>query len=322
MVDHRRHYSNMLYQGDNLDLIRSLRSGCIDLCIIDPPFFTGRKLTGSRLAVGRGGRRRSKGETGGGEGGEERFSFNDNWKGDAAAYLDWLATRLAGIVDLLKPEGALVVHLDWRMAHYVKVLLDGILGRDRFVNEIVWHYSSGGGYSPHRLARKHDTILWYARGDRFTCNRDAASLPRNRCRLCGGEVEKRNHMRREKDEAGRPVRTIRSNGKIYRYYDDDPAPPTDVWLDISHLQQRDPERSGYPTQKPLALLERLVRLCSNPGDLVADFFMGTGTALEAAARHGRKWLGCDISPEAVAIAGERLARYTASPAVTFLENSR
>ena len=107
------------------------------------------------------------------------------------------------------------------------------------------------------------------------------------------------------------VRQIKSGGRIYRYYDDDPAPPSDVWLVIPNFQQRDPERTGYPAQKPLKLLERLVALCSNPGDLVADFFAGTGTTLVAAAGLKRRWLGCEANPDALHLAEERLAKTTA-----------
>jgi site-specific DNA-methyltransferase (adenine-specific)/adenine-specific DNA-methyltransferase len=257
--------------------------------------------------------RASGGEPGTGR--ERDFSWDDRCGSDPEEFLDWLRPRLAGIVRILKPAGSLLVHLDWRLSHYVKVELDRIAGRRRFVNEIVWHYASGGGRSAKRLARKHDVILWYAMGEGYAYNPEAASLPRSLCRLCGGQAARRNHMKKEKDPDGRSVRTIRSGGRVYRYYDDDPAPPCDVWLDISHLQQRDPERTGYPTQKPLALLERLVLLFSRPGDLVADFFMGTGTTLVAAATHGRKWLGCDVSAEALALACERLAALPAKTAV-------
>jgi len=299
MIDFAEPPINTLFHRDNLELINALPTGCVDLCCIDPPFQTGRKRAGSKLGSSRGGRSLAAGR-------EEDFSWSDCRKG--GEYLEWLRPRLAGMVSLLKPTGALVVHLDWRMSHYVKVLLDELMGGGSFVNEIIWHYASGGGQSRRRLARKHDTILWYAKAKDFTCNRAAAALPRGRCRLCGTEVKEKNHMRRERDGEGRIVRSIRSHGKVYTYCDDDPAPLPDVWLDIAHLQQRSPERTGYPTQKPLALLERLVLLCSNPGDFVADFFMGTGTTLAAAALHDRKWLGCDLSAEAVALAKERLDR--------------
>ncbi len=300
MVDSKRATSvNRLIVGDNLAVARSLQDGCVDLCYIDPPFGTGRRRRGIELGLSKGGRSRLSGQG-------RSFFYDDGWSGGIGAYIEWLRPRLEEFLRLLKTDGSLLVHVDWRASHYVKVLLDELLGRGRFVNEIVWHYATGGGRTARRLARKHDIILWYSRGDKYTCNLGAVAQPRDECRLCGKKAPDRNHMKRERDKDGRLVRTIRSAGREYRYYDDDPVPPPDVWLDIAHLQQRSPERTGYPTQKPLALLERLVLLCSNENDVVADFFMGTGTTLLAAARLGRRWLGCDSSPDAVAIAEGRL----------------
>jgi len=292
-------YENRLIQGDNLDVARGMPEESVDLCYIDPPFGTGRSRKGIELGLSTGGRSRRSGE------GQE-FAYNDGWTGGIDAYVGWMRPRLDAFLRVLKPNGSLLVHVDWRASHYVKVLLDELAGRQRFVNEIVWHYATGGGRTARRLARKHDVILWYSRGEKYTCNLDAVSRPRHLCRLCGRKAPDKNHMKRTCDENGRAVRTIKSAGREYRYYDDDPAPLPDVWLDIAHLQQRSPERTGYPTQKPLALLERLVLLCSNEEDLVADFFMGTGTALVAAARLGRRWFGCDASPDAVELAKGRL----------------
>lgn len=306
MSDCWRPEPGTLIEGDCLDVAAGMPGGWIDLCYLDPPFGTGRTRSGAKLSLGRGGRARSPSE-------QPSLSFDDAFASDSGAYIDWLEPRIEAIARLLKPTGSLLVHLDWRMSHYVKILLDGVMGPERFVNEIIWFYSSGGGRPGKRLARKHDVILWYSRGKRFTCNLEAASLPRNICPACGEEKRARNHMKKEIDQEGRVIRSIRSGGKTYRYFDDAPAVPCDVWLDISHLQQRDPERTGYPTQKPLTLLKRVVTLCSSPGDLVADFFMGTGTTLVAAAQNGRQWLGCDRSREAVALARERLEKVSAEP---------
>lgn len=287
--------ANCIIQCDCRDLMAGLGDASLDLIYIDPPFGTGKRRRGEELPLGAGGRLR-------GEGGKA-FHYDDARNG----YFEWLRPRLEEMVRVLKSTGSLLVHLDWHASHYVKVMLDGILGPERFVNEIIWHYQSGG-HTRRRLARKFDSILWYARGKEYTYNPESASLPRNRCRLCESEVARKNHMKRELDEEGRPVISIKSAGKVYRYHADAPAPPCDVWLDIAHLHQRDPERTGYPTQKPLKLLERLVGLCSNPGDVVADFFAGTGTTLIAAERLGRKWLGCDESEEAVRVAKERMEK--------------
>ena len=138
-------------------------------------------------------------------------------------------------------------------------------------------------------------------------------MPRGVCPTCGAARDHWNHLRRHVDADGRVYRTIRSAGRVYRYYDDEPTLPPDVWLDVNHLQQRDPERLGYPTQKPEALLRRIVAACSEPGQVVADFFCGSGTTLAAAQRLGRRWLGVDCSPAAVAIAAARLGRLVDAP---------
>jgi site-specific DNA-methyltransferase (adenine-specific)/adenine-specific DNA-methyltransferase len=298
MVSISERLENSLILGDCLKVMSHLPDHMVDLIYIDPPFGTGRERKGENLKKQAGGRIRTDEEA-------EVFRLRDVWDGQLEGYLAWLRPRIEEMVRLLKPAGSLLVHLDWHASHYVKVMLDEIMGRQRFVNEIIWHYKSGG-HSRRRLSRKFDSIFWYARGDEYAYNAAAAALPRNRCGLCGDENRKKNHMKRQKDENGRVVRMIKSAGKIYKYYEDDPAPPNDVWLDIPHLHQRDPERTGYPAQKPLKLLERLVLLCSRPGDVVGDFFTGTGTTLIAASRHGRRWLGCDNEADALRLAAERL----------------
>lgn len=287
-----------LFQGDCLEVMSRFPAACIDLIYIDPPFGTGKARKGDRLPLAPGGRIRGE------EKADDTFRFEDTWAGDLKGYLGWLRPRLQCMARLVKPAGSMLVHVDWNASHYIKVMLDEVMGRRNFVNEIIWHYKTGG-HSRKRLSRKFDSIFWYAKGERFTYNPEAAALPRNRCRLCGDELKRRNHMKRRTDEKGRTVSLIRSGGRIYEYYEDAPAAPCDVWLDIGHLHQRDPERTGYPTQKPLKLLERLVSLCSRPGDVVADFFAGTGTTLIAAARLKRKWVGAEKEAEALRLAFDR-----------------
>jgi len=289
-----------LILGDCLDVLSDLPADSLDLIYIDPPFCTGREFKGEKLKIAPGGRIRDGEEA-------KEFRLNDVWEGRLNGYLAWLRPRLTEMRRLLTPNGAILVHLDWHASHYVKVLLDEIMDRDRFVNEIIWHYKTGG-HTRRRLSRKFDSIFWYSRDKEYTYNPEAAALPRNQCRLCNREIGRKNHMKRRTDDSGRVITQIKSAGRIYEYYEDDPAPPCDVWLDIPHLHQRDPERTGYPTQKPLRLLERLIALCTRPGDRVADFFAGSGTTLVAASRLGRQWLGCDASEAAVNLASERLCR--------------
>ncbi|RME24899.1 MAG: site-specific DNA-methyltransferase [Deltaproteobacteria bacterium] len=276
---------SLLIEGDNLDAMKVLLGhleGGIDLVYIDPPFFTGRVR--------------------GGSGGK---AYDDRWGGELAGYLSMFYPRLLLIHRLLAGAGSLLVHVDYRLAGPVRILCDEVFGQANFRNQVIWHYRSGGRSRKH-YGRKHDVIFWYTKSGRYHFDATAVSVPRNRCRLCGAELEAWNHMKSETDEKGRPFRTIRSAGRIYRYYDDDKVLDSDVWLGIAHLQQRDPERCGYPTQKPLKLLERLVGAHSRPKDLVADFFCGSATTLVAARRLGRRFIGCDSSRHAIECAIDRL----------------
>jgi site-specific DNA-methyltransferase (adenine-specific)/adenine-specific DNA-methyltransferase len=299
---------NRLIEGDCLALMRALPARSIDLIYVDPPFYSGRDYprpaardaapTAAATAVA---------SDGGAAADHAAAAFADRWEGGLDDYLAWLTPRLQEMHRLLRPTGSLFVHLDWHAVHYVKCALDGIFGYARFRNQIVWHYASGGRATT-SFSRKHDLILWYSRSDRWTFNPTAVGVPRGVCPTCGAARDHWNHLRRHVDADGRVYRTIRSAGRVYRYYDDEPTLPPDVWLDVNHLQQRDPERLSYPTQKPEALLLRIVAACSEPGQVVADFFCGSGTTLAAAQRLGRRWLGVDRSAAAVAIAAARLSR--------------
>jgi DNA modification methylase len=190
---------------------------------------------------------------------------------------------------LLRETGSLCVHLDWHAVHYVKVMLDEIYTCDCFLNEIIWSYRTGGR-STRWFARKHDTLLLYARREgrnKFHVMRDGQF-----------RTDGLNY-----DEQGRPYKQTRA-GRLY-FHPDGPA-VTDVW-EIPFLSTVSSERVGYPTQKPLALLERIIEATTDAGDLVADFFCGSGTAPAAAKKLGRRWLGCDVSAAAVALAQKRLA---------------
>jgi site-specific DNA-methyltransferase (adenine-specific) len=282
--------TDVLYCADNLGQLRKLPDRCIDLIYIDPPFNSNRS---HEAHCGRTGR---------------RLTFDDRHE-STAAYIDFMRPRCRELHRVLKTAGSFYCHCDWHAGHYLKVMLDEIFGEDSFINEIAWVYESGGRATRH-FHRKHDTLLLYspaARKKSYTFNGQAAALPRNRCEACGTELKKWNHLKKHTDADGRVYRTIRSAGRIYRYYDDEAVAPSDVWQ-ISHLQQKDPQRLGYPTQKPLALLERLVRVSSNPGDLVLDAFCGSGTTLVAAQSLGRRWIGIDVSPTACRIAAQRLHR--------------
>ena len=281
---------NRLFWGDNLHVMRQLPSESIDLIYIDPPFFSGRQynvIFGDQ---------------------NELRSFSDIWEGGMPGYLIWLNARLYEMKRLLKTTGSIYVHCDWHASHYIKVEMDKVFGHSNFLNEIVWHYSSGGRTTKH-YPRKHDVLLWYARdGVRKMFSVESIGIPRTECPLCGSEQTKKNNLKKNVDEDGRVYRTIKSGGKLYKYYDDEPSMPSDTWLGINHLQQKDPERIGYPTQKPPRLLERVIMSSSPECGIVADFFSGGGTTAAVAQRLGRRWIACDQSRVAVAISGDRLTR--------------
>lgn len=257
-----------LCRADNLQLMERLADGCCDLIYLDPPFFT----------------RKRRGRTG--------AAFSDSWLGGLKSYLAFMFPRLEQCRRLLAEHGLIYVHLDWRAAHYVRVQLDTVFGYEHLLNEIIWHYRTGG-VSKRWFGRKHDTILVYARRPgRHTFN----PLRGGSFRTDGLKL----------DKTGRPYKSTK-RGRLY-FHREGPA-LTDVW-DLPFLSTVSLERAGWPTQKPLALLERIVSASSNPGDLVADFFCGSGTTLVAAKRLGRRWLGCDTSARAIAIARKRLAAKT------------
>ena len=268
-----------IVQADNLRVLRALPDAAVDLIYADPPFNTGRVQRRRTLrvrrdpgggAAGFGGARYAREETG-------SMSYDDRG-GD---YLAWLRPRLEEARRALAPAGSLLLHLDCREVHYAKVMLDGIFGRDSFLNEIVWAYDYGAR-SRKRWSPKHDNILWYARDPANYTYRydDIDRIPYLAPGLVG------------KEKAAR--------GKT----------PTDVWWQTI-VPTNGREKTGYPTQKPLAILERFVRVHSNPGDLLLDFCAGSGSWGEAAAKHGRRFLLVDSNPEAVAVMRKRLAPYGA-----------
>jgi len=219
-----------------------------------------------------------------------RGRFSGAWRGGLDAYLAFLRPRFEQMHRLLSDRGSIYVHLDFHAIHHVRLMLDEVFGQGNFLNEIIWFYRTGG-VARRWFGRKHDTILLYARqrgSHTFTVLREG------RYRTDGLNY----------DERDRPYKQTR-RGRLY-FHPDGPA-MTDVW-DVPFLSTVSLERTGWPSQKPEALLDRIVLASSRPGDTVADFFCGSGTALAVAKRRGRRYLGCDVSPEAVQIARQRLAK--------------
>jgi DNA modification methylase len=260
--------------GDNRAVLAELPDRAVDLVYVDPPFGTG------TVRRGRGTNYRDVG-------------------GDPDAFVAWIEPCLAHSRRVLAEHGSLFVHLDHRAVHYVKVALDRLFGRERMVNEIIWCYSVGGK-SRSAFGRKHDTILWYARGAEHAFFPEAVRVPR----------KPSSHMRTARDPDGGLVqeKTDRRTGKIYRYPIASGKVPEDWWVDIETLNRGDRERTGWPTQKPERLLERIIGAASAPGALVADWFAGSGTTAVVAQRLGRRFLSVDREPEAFRIAAGRLER--------------
>ncbi len=262
--------------------------GSIRCIYIDPPFNTGGRFV-MRQRVG-------EGDWASGRSSLQVPAYSDR-AGSREEYHAFLRSLIHSAWLLLDERGVFFLHLDQRESARARLLCDEIFGEEHFVNEIIWAYQSGGR-TMKRFPAKHDNILFYRKGRDMHFDLRSVPLPR--------EENRKNHMRRQVDENGRSFRTIRSGGKIYTYYDDEPVYPGDVWSDISHLQQRDPSRTGYDTQKPALLLERILRPVTVPGDRVADLCCGSGTTAAAAAALERPFLMTDLSPLAVLTARRRL----------------
>ncbi len=279
-------WKNLLIWGDNKlvmsSLIKQGWAGKINLIYIDPPFFTGSDFT-VRTQVGNEEVKKEPSII------EER-AYRDTWSGGIASYLKYMYERLVLMRELLAENGSIYVHLDWHVGHYVKVMMDEIFGYDNFVNDITWHYFMGGK-SPNMFGRKHDIILFYSKSDKWTFNR-----LKNKRRLdyipglsakssTGEKIEETTG----KDEVG-----------WYSIVSVD-----DVW-DISGVFNMSYEYIAFDTQKPEALLKRIILASSNEGDIIADFFCGSGTTLAVAEKLGRRWIGSDLSKFAIQVTRKRL----------------
>ncbi len=284
---------NQLILGDNLGVMAALLpdyEGRINLIYADPPFFTNRSYP---ARVGRGEDSRKPNEWQLAEG------YGDHWD-NLDAYIDFLYQRLALMVRLLAPGGTLYLHLDWHADAYARLLLDELLGAENFLNEIIWAYH---GPSPIRSAfnRKHDTILAFTKGPNYTFNADAVRTPYDKSTVKTFAASAKAGFGKVPDL---------ERGKV----------PEDWWY-FPVVARLHNERTGYPTQKPEALLKRIILASSNPGDLVADFFCGSGTTPLVAARHGRRFLAVDATLRGIYTARNRLVSLPAKPFSIRLQTS-
>ncbi len=292
-------WTNKLIWGDNKLILSSLkngplreeieRQGGIKLIYIDPPFDVGADFS-MDIEIGDDTFTKKPNIL-------EEIAYRDTWGKGADSFISMIYERLVLMRDLLADDGSIYVHCDWRVTAYVRIILDDVFGRSQFANEIIWHYQSGGRQAS-AYSKKHDTIFLYGKTENRFFDADAVGEER-------GE-RKRNNMKRGTDLDGRMFWSIKSAGKIYKYYDDEKVTPADVWTDISHLQQKDPERIGYPTQKPEKLIERIIKGSSREGDIVADFFSGSGTTPAIAEKLGRKWVVSDLGKFSVHMTRKRM----------------
>jgi len=264
-----------IYFGDNLEILRAMPSDSFDLIYIDPPFNTGRvqKRETIRTVAD------SSGDRVGFKGKKYRTELigSASYADSFSDFMAFIEPRLIEAHRLLTPDGSLFFHIDYREVHYCKVLLDSIFGRSSFINEIIWAYDYGGR-SKKKWSTKHDNILWYAKNPKsYTFNFDEMDrIPYMAPGLVG------------KEKAAR--------GKT----------PTDVWWHTI-VPTNGKERTGYPTQKPLGIMNRILKVHTNSGDSVLDFFAGSGTTAEAALSLGRSCTLVDQNPESMDIISKRLA---------------
>lgn len=325
---------NFLYFGDNLDVLNEeIAANSVDLVYLDPPFNSKRNYN---IFL-----RNDVGDDSAGQ----ILAFEDTWKWspeidqvytqtvaaatdkvastleglftilgkcDLMAYIAMMAPRLIDLRRVMKSNATLYLHCDPTASHYLKMVLDAIFGPENFGNEIVWYYKYGGR-SKKAFGKKHDIILRYTNSKTYTFNSKDA-----RVRIEHEPASLEQNFRYVDDEGRRYREGTWKSGKKYRYYADEGRLRDDVIFDINALHQADPERLGYPTQKPRALLELLIAASSNEGDVVLDPFCGCGTTVDAAQALGRKWIGIDISFLAVDLIDKRLQeRYPTLPANTY-----
>lgn len=297
-------WTNKLIWGDNKLILSSLKNGALrkeiekqgglKLVYIDPPFDVGADFSMS-LRIG-----------------DEEFTkkasvieevaYRDTWGRGADSFIVMIYERLKLIHGLLAEEGSIFVHCDYRVSSYIRLVLDDIFGTDCFKNEIVWSYGAGG--SPREFyPRKHDTIFFYSKSDTNIFNTEGGIM-----RVPYDESTLQTHYKKV-DENGRRYRVQVVNGKEYKTFADEGKLVTDVWTDIGAQNATSPisgEFTGYPTQKPQKLMERIIHSASKEGDLIADFFCGSGTTLAVAEKLGRKWIGSDLGRFAIHTARKRM----------------
>ena len=315
--------TRVIYCGDNLEQLKKFPDHCVDLIYIDPPFNSNRNYEVFW------------GET------KEKRSFEDR-HASTQAYIEFMRPRCVELHRVLKKTGSFYYHCDWHASHYVKIMLDQIFGENQFQTEIIWRRTNAKGLAFRSFPNDHDTIYYYTKSKKYTFNRQYLPHDKEYVRKFYKYVESATGRRyrladltnpnkdrpnltyeflgvkrvwrwtqermQEAYEKGIIVQT--KSGAVpalKRYLDEQKGNPVDsIWADIPPIQAQSTERLGYPTQKPLALLDRIIKASSNPNDIVLDAFCGCGTALVAAENLVRQWIGIDVSPTACRVMAKRL----------------
>ena len=318
--------TRIVYCGDCLDRLKDLPDECVDLVYIDPPFNSNRNYEVFW------------GET------KEKRAFEDRHE-STAAYIDYMRPKCGELARILKKTGSFYYHCDWHASHYVKVMLDQLLGENEFRNEIIWKRSSA--HCDTKQGRRAygnitDSLLYYTKTDKYTFNTQFTPYTEEYIRTSYGNRDPDGRRWKSSDLSGpggaskgnpffeflgvkrywrytqENIERLHAEGRIHqskpgavprmKHYLDEMKgiPLQNIWDDITPVQSQADERLGYPTQKPLTLLERIIKTSSNENDIVLDAFCGCGTALEAAQTLGRQWIGIDVSPTACRVMAKRL----------------
>ena len=254
--------NNKLYIGDNLEIMRSLPNESVDLIATDPPFYSRKNYQ----------------------------EFDDRWS-SLEEFIEFMRLRLIEMHRLLKPTGSIYLHLNQSASHYIKIEMDKIFGTDQFVNDIIWTYAVNGRPPKYGFPKKHDNILFYRKSSISTFNRLYQDIPKDAYKKFS-----------KTDEDGRKYKVYTKAHAKKKYLDEYKGIPIpSYWTDIISFSScaQSKERTGYPTQKPIKIYNRIIKASSNEGDLVLDPFAGSGTTLDAAQSLNRCWIGIDKNPNAV-----------------------
>ena len=278
-----KNWKNQLFWGDNTEVLSFLLNKFeekIDLIYIDPPFYSG---VNYQINIEENGENYST------------IAYFDHWNKDLDSYLQMLYERITLFKKLLSKTGLIFIHLDWHASHYIKLIMDEVFGQTNFINNIVWYYYNKYSAGKKNLPRAHDDILVYSKSKKYTFNE--IRIPRKKARKQLKRQMVNGVLKNAKDENGHVIYRVVTDKKM-----------DDVWK-IPCMQPASKEWTGFPTQKHHKLLERIIKIGSNEGDLIADFFSGSGTTLLTAERLNRRWIGCDISEYSIYLTCKRLINY-------------